>query len=103
MPQGHFYGPTTLSKDSTVLYLFIQGKVNGNVMIKGLINDVKNVTVVGSGTKLTHKLVGKISWSSVPGLVYIDVPANVNDEYMTVLKVQLDKPIKLYRGRGGLQ
>jgi len=103
MPQGHFYGPTTLSKDSTVLYLFIQGKVNGNVMIKGLINDVKNVTVVGSGKKLTHKLVGKISWSSVPGLVYIDVPANVNDEYMTVLKVQLDKPIKLYRGRGGLQ
>ncbi len=101
MPQGHFYGPSTLSKDSTTLYLFMQGKVNGNVMIKGLYDDIKEVTVVGSGKKLNHKIVGKISWSSVPGLVYIDVPQNVNDEYMTVIKVQLNKPIKLYKGKGG--
>jgi len=58
--------------------------------------------VVGNGAKLTPKVVGKISWSKVPGLVYIDLPENVQDKYMTVLRVKLDKPIKLYRGEGGL-
>jgi alpha-L-fucosidase len=102
IPQGHFYGPTTLSKDSTSLYLFLPGKVSGNIMIKGLDNKIQDITVVGNGTKLSHKIVGKISWSPVPGLVYIPVPANVQDEYMTVLELKLDRPVKLYRGKGGL-
>lgn len=102
MPQGHFYGPTTLSKDSTTLYLFLHGKQSGPVMIKGLKNTIKEVSVVGNGTKLSSKIVGKISWSPVPGLVYIDVPAAVADKYITVIKVKLDKPISLYKGQGGL-
>lgn len=102
IPQGHFYGPTTLSKDSTSLYLFLPGKVSGQVMIKGLDNKIQDITVIGNGAKLSHKIVGKISWSPVPGLVYITVPAQVQDEYMTVLELKLDKPVKLYRGKGGL-
>ncbi|QEH41444.1 alpha-L-fucosidase [Chitinophaga sp. XS-30] len=102
IPQGHFYGPTTLSKDSTTLYLFLPGKTSGQVMVKGLDNTIKEITVLGNGTKLTHKIVGKISWSPVPGLVYIPVPDHVQDEYMTVLELKLDKPVKLYRGKGGL-
>ncbi len=102
IPQGHFYGPTTLSKDSTTLYLFLQGNISGNVTLKGLINNIKDITVLGNGSKLTHKVVGKISWSKVPGLVYIDVPKGVQDKYVTVLKVTLNGPIKLYNGKGGL-
>jgi alpha-L-fucosidase len=101
LPQGHFYGPTTLSKDSTSLYLFLHGRVSGTVMLKGLDNKIEDITVVGDGTKLTHKIVGKILWSHVPGLVYIDVPEKVLDKYVTVLKLKLDKPVKLYRGQGG--
>ena len=102
IPQGHFYGATTLSKDSTVLYLFLQGKISGDITLKGLKNKIEDISVVGSGEKLTHKIVGKISWSSVPGLVYINVPENVLDKYVTVLKVKLDGPVKLYSGKGGL-
>ncbi|MGX5819619.1 alpha-L-fucosidase [Chitinophaga lutea] len=102
LPQGHFYGPSTLSKDSTSLFLFLPGKVSGNIMVKGLDNKINDISVVGNGTKLQHKIVGKISWSPVPGLVYITVPENVQDEYMTVLELRLDKPVKLYRGKGGL-
>ena len=102
IPQGHFYGPTTLSKDSTTLYLFLHGKTSGPIMVKGLDNKIKSVEVLGNGTTLKSKVVGKISWSPVPGLVYIDVPATTLDKYITVLKVTLDKPIKLYRGKGGL-
>lgn len=101
MPQGHFYGPSTISKDSTNLFLFLPGKVIGDVVVKGLVNDIKSITVDGKGTPLKSKVVGKISWSYVPGLVYINVPENVQDTYMTVLKLELDKPIKLYRGKGG--
>ena len=102
LPQGHFYGPSTMSKDSTSVYLFLHGKTSGQVMIKGLDNKIEEIAVVGNGTKLAHKVVGKISWSPVPGLVYITVPENVLDKYVTVLKVKLDKPVKLYRGHGGL-
>lgn len=100
--QGHFYGPTTLSKDSATLYLFIPAKATGQVMIKGLKNKIREIQVVGGTQTLTHKIVGKISWSPVPGLVYIPVPPAVQDEYMTVLAVKLDGPIQLYKGRGGL-
>lgn len=102
LPHGHFYGPSTYSKDSTTLYLFLPGKVTGNVMLKGLINNIKSIRVVGTQQKLQYKIVGKISWSPVPGLVYITVPESVQDKYMTVLAVDLDKPISLYRGKGGL-
>ena len=102
IPQGHYYGATTLSKDSTTLYLFVHGKTSGQVMLKGLDNSIKEITVLGSQAKINHKVVGKISWSPVPGLVYIDLPETVLDKYVTVLKLKLDKPVKLYRGQGGL-
>jgi alpha-L-fucosidase len=101
IPQGHFFGPSTLSKDSATLYLFLPAKTYGQVLVKGLVSGIREITVVGSGAKLTHKVVGKISWSEVPGLIYIDVPQDVLDEYMTVLELKLDGPVKLYRGHGG--
>lgn len=103
MSQGHFYGPSTLSKDSCTLYLFLQGNQSGTIQIKGLNNAIRDIEVLGTGKHLPHKIVGKISWSSVPGLVYIDIPEGVQDKYMTVLKVKLDKPISLYRGKGGFE
>jgi len=100
--QGHFYGPTTLSKDSSTLYLFVHGKPEGQLMLKGLVNKIKDITVLGSNVKLNHKIVGKISWSHVPGLVYIQLPeTSALDKYVTVVKLKLDGPIKLYRGQGG--
>ncbi len=102
LPQGHFYGPTTMSKDSSSIYLFLPAQTAGNIMIKGLINTIKDVQVVGTTTHLKPKVVGKISWSPVPGLVFIDVPENARDEYMTVLKLTLKEPVRLYRGQGGL-
>ncbi len=102
LPQGHFYGPTTLSKDSTTLYLFLHGSSGGEIMLKGLINKITDVTVLGNNTKLTPKIVGKISWSPVPGLVYLNVPKESLDKYLTVIKLTLDGTVKLYRGQGGL-
>ena len=72
-------------------------------MIKGLSNKIKDVEIVGESQHLSPKIVGKISWSPVPGLVFIHVPGKFKDEYMTVLKVSLEGKLKLYRGQGGLK
>ena len=101
MPQGHFFGPTTLSKDSTRLYLFVAGNSEGPLLVKGLDNSIRRIRVVGNGRSLTHKVVGKISWSPVPGLVFIDLPREAQTRHMTVLELTLDKPLRLYTGRGG--
>ncbi len=101
IPQGHFFGPTTISKDSTKLYLFVEGNMSGQLLLKGLDNKINEITVLGSGKKLHHKVVGKISWSPVPGLVYIDLPQGISEKYITVLELSLDKPVKLYSGHGG--
>ena len=102
LPQGHFYGPSTLSKDSATLYLFLHGSSGGNIMIKGLSNKIQDITVLGSNIKLSAKIVGKVSWSPVPGLVYINVPQEALDKYLTIVKLKLDGPVQLYRGHGGL-
>ena len=102
LPQGHFYGPSTISKDSMTLYLFLPAAEAGKVMIKGLKSKVNKASILGTSQELIPKVVGKISWSQVPGLVFIDVPVKFKDEYMTVLKLSLDKPLDLYRGQGGL-
>ena len=57
----------------------------------------KDIQVLGSGVKLISKRVGKISWSPVPGLLYISIPEEVFDKYVTVIKLSLNGPVRLYR------
>ncbi len=102
LPPGHFYGSSTLSKDSTRLYLFLTGNPSKEIVIKGLSSEIEGISVVGSGTPASWKIVGKISWSAVPGLVFVQVPQEQQDPYLTVLEVRLKSPLKLYRGEGGL-
>lgn len=101
IPKGHFFGPTTLSADSTKLYLFVAGNSEGPLLVKGLVNKIRSIRVLGNNSALTHKVVGKISWSPVPGLVFINLPRAVQTKYMTVLELSLEGPVKLYSGQGG--
>jgi len=95
LPAGYFYGPTTLSKDSTMLYLFVHGNPKGQVMLKGVKNKINRIYVVGNGTKLNWKEYLKPYWSNNAGLYFIDVPDAVLDEYMTVLAVVLEGKLKI--------
>ena len=96
IPKEYFYGPSTLSKDKTILYLFIDSEPKGPVVIKGLKNKVNRIWVVGNGTKLEARVMMKAYWSSTPGLLYINVPKKVLDKQVTVLAVLLDGPIQLF-------
>ncbi len=97
---GHYNGTTALNKNKDILYLFVDGKPNGPLVIKGLKNEINRIWVVGKGTKLNHDVKGKLYWSSVPGMTYIDVPDYVLDKKMTVIAVLLKGKVDLYREKG---
>lgn len=94
--KAHFNGYTALSKDKTTLYLYLDNKPNGPLLIKGLKNKVNRIWVVGNGTKLSHKVIGKQYWSNVPGMLYIELPEKVQDKDVTVIAVLLKGKIDLY-------
>jgi len=100
LPPGHFEGPTTLSSDGQTLYLFLTQKSIHPIVIKGLKNQVNRIRIVGDGTKLSHQVVGKMYWSEVPGLLYIDVPEEKQDPQVTVIALQLKGKVDLYREDG---
>ncbi len=141
IPKDCYTGSSTLSPDSTILYLFIpgNGKVgqldnwtirqdksqNPNsirqladqtnsksqntqstnptvlqsygpiVTIKGITNNIAAAWVVGNDIKLEQTTWLKPWWSSNPGLVSIEIPAEALDEQMTVVAVLLDGKITL--------
>ncbi|MCA0428006.1 MAG: alpha-L-fucosidase [Bacteroidetes bacterium] len=110
LPYGHFHGPSTLSKDSTTLYLFLtdikkvkEGNTQTgiNLMLKGIRNKVVSAQVIGDNNQIPVTVMGKIDWSSVPGTLFLEIDPIQLDEEVTVVKVQLDGPIRLYRGKGG--
>ncbi|NLI36028.1 MAG: alpha-L-fucosidase [Bacteroidales bacterium] len=100
IPNEHFQGYTTLNKEGNILYLYLPYRPNGPVEVKGLMNKVNRIWVVGNGAILNYKIYNKNYWSEVPGNLYIDVPERVLDPSITVIAILLDGPVKLYRGSG---
>ncbi|SFS46187.1 alpha-L-fucosidase [Sphingobacterium wenxiniae] len=101
MPEGHYSGYSALSKDKQTLYLFVEGKPTGPIALKGLKNTIARIRIVGEGSMIGHQIFNKLYWSAIPGIVYIDVPADRLDKDYTVIAVLLDKPIELYREEVG--
>ena len=100
IPKDYFYGPSSLSQDKQILYLYLVHQPKGPICLKGIKNEVNRIWVVGNGTKLSWKIMMKQYWSPVPGLIYIDVPEKVLDEQVTVIAVLLKGPIQIYPETG---
>jgi alpha-L-fucosidase len=98
LPWGHHYGPSTLSADRRTLYLTCFDVPREFVAVRGLRNSVRRATVLGSGVELAHRVVGGFG-EHVPGMLYVEAPSAV-DEYATVLALELDGELDLYRGTG---
>ncbi len=101
MPLGHFNGPTTLNKDKKTVYCILLDDPKGEVVVKGIKNKINNIRVVGSNQKLNFKLNGGAVWLGVPPVLIIDFPASQIDKNATVIAIELDSPLELYRGQGG--
>ncbi|XUL93507.1 alpha-L-fucosidase [Streptomyces galilaeus] len=99
LPAGHHYGPSTLSADRRTLYLVCFDPPRESVSVRGLRTPVKRVTVLGTGAALGHDVIGGLG--DVPGVTWIDAPRAADvDESATVLAVELDGELDLYRGTG---
>jgi len=110
LPKDCFYGPSTVSADSTILYLFQPSfsplvlpsgtptnspSCSPSVLLKGVANKIAAVWVVGNGTKLEERTWLKPWWSGNPGLVEIGIPVEALDEEMTVVAVQLEGKLQV--------
>ncbi|RXJ49936.1 alpha-L-fucosidase [Gelidibacter gilvus] len=101
LPYGHFYGPTLLNKDETKIYLALFDTPNNYISLKGIQNKVKSIKVVGNGQELSFERNGGAAWNNIPGILRIEVPQVKNlDANVTILEVELEDPLKLYRGHG---
>ncbi|OAH12679.1 alpha-L-fucosidase [Streptomyces jeddahensis] len=99
LPAGHHYGPSTLSADGRTLYLVLFDIPRGPIGVRGLRTPVHRVSVLGTGTGLGHQVIGGLH--EAPGVLWIDAPAAADlDEHATVLAVELDGELDLYRGGG---
>ena len=101
LPYGHFYGPTLLSKDNTKIYLCLFDSPNNYISLKGIQNKVKSIKVVGRSEELDFERNGGAAWNNIPGILRIQSPAKENlDPFVTVLEVELEGELNLYRGHG---
>lgn len=101
LPYGHFYGPTLLSKDETKIYLCLFDNPKNYISLKGIQNKVKSIKVLGSNQELSFERNGGAAWNNIPGILRIEIPQEKNlDTYVTVLEVELEDVLKLYRGHG---
>jgi alpha-L-fucosidase len=101
LPFGHFYGPTTLSKDKKTIYCFVLDKPNDDLVIKGIQNKVKQVRLIGTNETLANKKVGGAKWLNIPGVLQVTLPADKLDKNVSVIAIDLETPLELYRGTGG--
>ncbi|MFZ2286800.1 MAG: alpha-L-fucosidase [Bacteroidales bacterium] len=95
LPDGCFAGPSTMSPDSTTVYLFFHGDGGGELMLEGVKNRINKAFVVGNGTTLEVKEYLRPWWSSHAGVFFIEVPEEVLDEKMTVIGLSLDGKLKI--------
>lgn len=99
LPAGHHYGPSTLSKDRQTVYLVCYDIPREAISVRGLQNEVKRVTLLGSGRELRHSRTGGLG--AHPGHLWIEAPTvGELDEYATVLAVELEGELHLYTGTG---
>ncbi|NUT37663.1 MAG: alpha-L-fucosidase [Hamadaea sp.] len=99
LPAGHHHGPSTLSADRRTLYLTCFDPPREVVGVRGLQTKVRGVRVVGRDAVLPHTVTGGLG--DVPGMLWIDAPQAADvDDHATVLAVELDGELEIYRGTG---
>ncbi len=100
LPHGYAYHFSSMNKERNTIYLYVAHTPKEATSIKGIHNDIKKVTVLGHGADCATKRVGGAPWAGVPGTLWIDMPKDALDDYVTVLKIELDGKLNLYGGEG---
>ncbi|VGO19222.1 alpha-L-fucosidase [Pontiella sulfatireligans] len=100
--KNHYAGCSTISKDRKTLYLFVSSDPVNGLMLKGLQNTPKKISVLGApDAEVNIKNAGGAPWNNVPPSRFLDVPDDLDIGLGRVIKVELDEAIDLYTGKSG--
>lgn len=98
---GHFYGPTALSRDGKTLFLYLFDDPKENIVLRGVRNKVQKATILGHEDKpLMCERKGGADWANIPSMIYVDIPHELLDENVTVVKLEFNEPISVFREEG---
>ena len=100
LPYGYAYHFSSLNKSRDTVYVYLAHVPKEGTPIKGIKNEIKRITILGNGAECTSRVLGGAPWIGVPGVLSIDIPKDALDEFVTVLKIELDGPLDLYSGEG---
>lgn len=94
---NYFRGGSTLTADKKTLYLFIFEKPDDMIMVNGIRNDIKKITCLTNGRELTYSRTGGAPWANIPGCTWINISESDADNICTVLKLELDNELDLWK------
>ncbi len=102
IPANYYGDGSVLSEDGQTLYLFVHNRPAEAVCVKGLQNRVKRASILHSGRELRTDVHGGAPWNDIPGILWIYMTEKDCAEMTTVVKLELDGPVRLYDGGGAV-
>ena len=102
IPANYYGDGSVLSEDGQTLYLFVHNRPAEALCVKGLKNRVKRAAILHSGKELRMDVHGGAPWNGIPGILWIYMTEKDCAEMTTVVKLELDGPVRLYDGGGAV-
>lgn len=87
--------------DIKLVPAFVLDRPNDDIMIKGIHTKIKQVRLIGTNETLANKKVGGAKWLNIPGVLQVTLSADKCDKNVSVIAIDLEAPLELYRGTGG--
>ncbi|MFM9423327.1 MAG: hypothetical protein RIR06_1788 [Bacteroidota bacterium] len=93
LPKEYCEFPTTTSANGHTLFVFVPNGIE-TVYIKGLHPKIKSAFYLDNDARVAYEIIGKISWSSHPGLISLKTsPGNGPTPYARVVAIDLEESI----------
>jgi len=71
-----------------------------DIVVKGIRNKINQIRLIGTSETLIYKRNGGAGWLKIPGVLLIKFPPEKMDENVSVIAIDLDSALDLYRGNG---
>ena len=98
LPREYCEFPTTVSANGQTLFVFVPNGME-TVYLKGLLPKIKSAFYLDNDARVNYEIIGKISWSSHPGLVSLKTSGNGPTPYARVIALDLEESLWNDKGK----
>jgi len=92
LPREYCEFPTTVSYNGHTLFVFVPKGID-TVYLKGLLPKIKSAFYLDNDARVNYEIIGKISWSSHPGLISLKTSGNGPTPYARVIALDLEESL----------